>query len=108
MPTQTIAPFPAGTYMLVDVIDYDTDGVTVDSVEALTVTGTFPTIATAALVVGNPRQIKITGLQAGAMSVTVSAPGVPAGSALTLACTVTAAPNLARIDLGTVHGPFPV
>lgn len=105
MPTATIPAFPAGKYVIFEVIDYDTDGVTPDVTELLTVTGTFPAIATVALVPGDLRKIKVTGVAAGNMSITVSAPGVPSNAALVVSCTITTPPNLSRIEIGAVEAP---
>ena len=108
MPNGTVPAFPVNTYVLVNVIDYDDNGTTPDTTESLAITNNTPAIVRAVVNPGNPRQVKITGLAAGSASVSVSAPGVPPLNVLNLAVTVSAAPNLSRIDMGTIEGPFPV
>lgn len=108
MPSYTVPAFPIGNYVLVDVVDYDNDGVTPDTTEALTVTSALPGVATAVVNPGNPRQVRITGVAAGSTTVTVTAPGVPAPNALAIMVTVSPLPNLSKIEATTHQGPFPV
>lgn len=104
---------PANTFILVPVVDIDFDGSTVDTTEVLTVTSDNGSIASAIVNPSNPRQIKITGLPVAAglsTMVRIGAPGVPSEGMLLVPVTITAPPNLSRIDLaaGGVQGPFPV
>ncbi len=109
----TIAIPPAGQpaltpghYYLIDLQDFMEDGTDLDGAEPVTVTQTFPSVMTASL--ANPRQLKVTALTIGAASASVSAPGVPQNTVLTVNVSVTAAPNLSHIEAGVITGPFPV
>jgi len=96
-------------YYLIDLKDFMEDGVTLDTAEAIIVgTPTLPAVMTAELVAGNPRQLKVIGHSVGASSVTITAPGVPQNGVLTVNVTVTAAPNLSKVEAGPITGPFPV
>jgi hypothetical protein len=104
-PAQTV---PVNSYILVNVTDYDADGTTPDTTEALTVTSNNNLVVTAVVNPGNNRQVKITGVGAGATQVVVSAPNVPVANALTIPMTVTAVVNASWIEFNGVQGPFPV
>lgn len=116
MPVITIppaggAPFHPGNHWLVPLIDFHEDGVTVDTVEPLTITATQPGVHTPSLVpdpTGQPsRLLKIYANAAGTGAVTVTGPDVPPSRALTVNVTVSAPPNLSKIEAGTPSGPHP-
>lgn len=108
MPTTSIQPFQAGRAIEFDVIDYDTDGVTVDLIEPLTVFTSDPAVAAVWIPADRPRVIVVSGLSAGTSMITVTAPGVPVGGILQVTVQVLPSPgNLSRIEMGAVRGPTP-
>jgi len=108
----TVPAFPVNTFMLVPVIDYASDGTTVDNVEPLSVSVSAGAgVIDAIIDPTNNRRVKITGLAPGSGSVDVTAPGVPALNFARLLVTVSEAPNNSKVVMGPaadIIGPTPV
>lgn len=89
----------------VTVVDFGPDGTTPDTVEALTVANSAPSIVSAAVNPANNRVVVISGANAGSATVTISAPGVT--TPLQVVCTVSPPPNLSKIELVSISAPRP-
>ncbi len=105
------ASLPVGYFLTIPVIDYGPDGVTPDTVEAISVSSSQPGFASAVVDPADHRLVKVTGLLAGTTVITIGAPGVPAGAAqLVVTVTVTPPPNYSKIEIGPpgISTPQPV
>lgn len=109
--SNTIAPtetFPQGYYKLVTVTDYQPDGITVDTSEPITATSSNPAVATAAIDPTFPRVVRVTGVAVGSTNIALAAPGVLSDGIVILPVSITAPPNLSRVEIVAVAGPFRV
>jgi len=90
---------PVGYYLLIPVLDYTEDGVTLDTAEALTVNSSQSGFATVSVDPVDKRLVRVVGVLAGTTVITVGAPNVPTAGQLTVSITVTPPPNLTKVVL---------
>jgi hypothetical protein len=107
--TITLPNLPKGMFMTQKVKDYNPDGVTLDTTEQLSVMSNNSSICAISIDPDDNRKVKIVGVSPGTTILNVGAPGVPSDGYLFINVTVTAPPNLSRIEAdGAAEGPFPV